>query len=61
MDTYDIPRQCARTIASMVEDRVFKMGINIVPASLIKLLMLSDAAQILNAQEHLQAGCAGSS
>ncbi len=60
IEAYDIPRHCARTIASMVEDRVFKMGINIVPASLIKLLMLNDAAQVLHAQDHLQAGCTGS-
>jgi hypothetical protein len=51
---YGLPRQTARTIASMVEEKVFNIGSSIVPAGLIKQLVLSDAAAILNAQRQLQ-------
>jgi hypothetical protein len=51
---YDVCRQTARMIASMVEERVFSMGITLVPASLIKQLVLGDAAAVLQAQRQLQ-------
>ncbi len=51
---YGLPRQTARTIASMVEEKVFNMGISLVPAGVVKQLVLSDAAAILNAQRQLQ-------
>ena len=51
---YGLPRQTARTIASMVEEKVFNMGISLVPAGLVRQLVLSDAAAILNAQKQLQ-------
>ena len=51
---YDVCRQTARMIASMVEERVFSMGITLVPASLIKQLVLGDAAAVLRAQRQLQ-------
>jgi transcriptional regulator NrdR family protein len=51
---YNVPRQTARTIASMVEEKIFNMGLNLVPASLVKQLVLSDAAAILRAQRQLQ-------
>ena len=51
---YDVSRQTARTIASMVEERIFSMGLTLVPASLIKQLVLGDAAAILHAQRQLQ-------
>jgi hypothetical protein len=54
MTDYDMSRQSARAIATIVEERVFNVGINLVPASLIKVLVLSDAAMVLRAQEHLQ-------
>ncbi|RKY23998.1 MAG: hypothetical protein DRP62_04750 [Planctomycetota bacterium] len=47
-------RQTARMIASMVEEKVFSMGITLVPASLIKQLVLGDAASVLRAQRQLQ-------
>ena len=47
-------RQTARTIASMVEEKIFSMGITLVPASLIKQLVLGDAAAVLRAQQQLQ-------
>lgn len=54
MADYQVSKQTARTIASMVEERVFNMGITVVPASLIKQLVLGDTAAILQAQRQLQ-------
>jgi 4-hydroxy-3-methylbut-2-en-1-yl diphosphate synthase IspG/GcpE len=51
---YRLDHQSARMIASMVEEKIFGMGISIVPASLVKQLVLADAAVILNAQQQLQ-------
>ena len=47
-------RQTARTIASMVEEKIFNMGLTLVPASLIKQLVLGDTAAVLRAQRQLQ-------
>jgi hypothetical protein len=49
-----ICRQSARTIAAMVEEKVFKVGMTLVPTSLIKQLVLSDTAIVLQAQRQLQ-------
>jgi transcriptional regulator NrdR family protein len=49
-----LSRQTARTIASMVEEKIFNMGITLVPASLIKQLVLSDTAAVLRAHRQLQ-------
>jgi hypothetical protein len=51
---YDVPRQIARAIASMVEEKIFSMGLTLVPAGLIKQLVLGDAAALLRAQRQLQ-------
>jgi transcriptional regulator NrdR family protein len=51
---HGIPQQTARTIASMVEEKIFRMGVTLVPASLVKQIVLGDAAAILRAQEQLQ-------
>lgn len=51
---HGVPRKTARAIASMVEERIFKMGITLVPASLIKQLVLGDTAAVLRAQRQLQ-------
>ena len=51
---YGISSQTARTIASLVEEKIFNMGINLVPVSLIKQLVLSDTAAVLRAQQQLQ-------
>lgn len=51
---HGIPKQTARAIASMVEEKVFRMGMTVVPASLVKQLVLGDAAAFLRAQEQLQ-------
>jgi transcriptional regulator NrdR family protein len=52
---HNINRQTARTIASMVEEKIFSMGLTVVPVSLIKQLVMADAAAILRAQQPLQA------
>ena len=52
---HNVDRQTARTIASMVENKIFSMDLNIVPASLVKQLVLSDTAVLLHAQRQLQA------
>lgn len=51
---HGVSRQTARMVASMVEEKIFNMGIAVVPASLIKQLVLSDAAAVLRAQRQLQ-------
>jgi len=51
---YGLCRQTARTIASMVEEKIFNMGITVVSAGLIKQLVLGDAAAVLRAQRQLQ-------
>lgn len=54
MSKYDIYHQTARMIASMVEEKVLNMGGNLIPASLVKQLVLSDTAAVLRAQRQLQ-------
>ena len=52
--THKLCRQTARLIAAMVEEKVFNMGITLVPSSLIRQLVLGDAATVLRAQRDLQ-------
>lgn len=54
IEKHDVPPHTARTIASMVEEKVFNMGISVVPASLIKQLVLGDTAAMLHAEKQLQ-------
>ncbi|MBN2137814.1 MAG: hypothetical protein JW720_08405 [Sedimentisphaerales bacterium] len=51
---HGIGHQTSRVIASMVEEKVFRMGITQISASLIKQLVLGDTAAVLRAQEQLQ-------
>jgi hypothetical protein len=51
---YDLRTSTARMIASMVEEKIFNMGINLVPSSLIKQLVLGDTAAVLRAEKQLQ-------
>ena len=51
---HGVGRKTARTIASMVEQKIFSMGITLVPASLVKQLVLGDAAAVLRAEHQLQ-------
>lgn len=50
MTEYGLPRQTARTVASIVEERVFSLGMTTIPSSLIKQIVLRDAAFVLHAQ-----------
>jgi transcriptional regulator NrdR family protein len=50
-----IPPQMARAVASTVEERIFNMGMMQVPRSLVKQLVLGEAAAMLQAQQELQA------
>jgi hypothetical protein len=47
-------RQTARMIASMVEEKIFSMGVTLVSTGLIKQLILGDTASVLRAQRQLQ-------
>jgi hypothetical protein len=51
---YKVCRHTARTIASMVEEKIFSMGITRVPGSLIRQLVLGDTAALLHAEQQLQ-------
>jgi len=51
---HNLCRQTARMIASMVEEKIFNMGITQLPASLVKQLVLGDAAAVLRAERQLQ-------
>jgi transcriptional regulator NrdR family protein len=55
INRHGIGRQTARTIAAMVEEKVFNIGMTLVPSSLIKQLVLGDTATVLRAQQQLQA------
>jgi hypothetical protein len=54
VEKYNICRNTARTIASMVEEKVFNMGLTRVPGSLVRQLVLGDAAAVLHAEQQLQ-------
>jgi hypothetical protein len=51
---HNLPRPVARTIASMVEEKVFNMGLSLVPHGLIQQLVLNDASAVIQAQQQLQ-------
>ena len=51
---YNIDRQTARAVASMVEEKILNMHIMLVPTSLIKQVVLNDAAAMLRAGRQLQ-------
>jgi transcriptional regulator NrdR family protein len=53
LQDYEVERQTARTIASLVEEKIFSMNITSVPAGLLKQLMLSQAATVLHAHQQL--------
>ncbi len=51
---FGVRRQTARTVASIVEERIFRMEVTIIPLSLIKQLVLGEAASMLRAERELQ-------
>jgi len=52
---HNLAVQTARMIASMVEEKVLNMGINRISCSLVKQIVLADAAAVLRAEEQLKA------
>jgi transcriptional regulator NrdR family protein len=52
---YNIDRRIARTIASMVEEKILNLGITFVPVGLIKQLVIRDTAAVLHAEQQLAA------
>jgi len=51
---FHLRRQIARVIASMVEERVFRLEMTTVPRSLVKQLVLGETAAVLHAEQELQ-------
>jgi len=51
---HNVCGQTARMIASIVEERIFSIGFTLIPVSLIKQLVLGDAAVVLRAEQQLQ-------
>ena len=48
---HHLPREVARAVAGMVEEKVLRIGLTIVPSDLIRLLTLNETALVLRAQE----------
>jgi len=53
-DKSGLAYQTARVVASMVEERIFNLGMSTVPQSLVKQLVLGETAAMLRAQRELQ-------
>lgn len=53
-EKHNLYRQTARTVASMVEEKIFNMGLTRVPVSLIKQIVLGDTAAVLQAEQQFQ-------
>lgn len=54
VDEYELCRHTARTIASMVEEKIFSMQTTRVSVSLVKQLVLHDTAIVMRASQQLQ-------
>jgi hypothetical protein len=54
---HGLHRQTARTVASMVEEKVFNLGLPVIPAGLVKQLVLNDAAAVIRVQNQMQTAC----
>lgn len=53
-ERFGMPRRTARAVASGVEEKVFRMEMTMVPLSLIKQLVLGEAAALLHAERELK-------
>jgi len=53
INDYGLDKQTARTIASMVEEKILAMKITLMPTSLIKQLLLNVTASLLRAHNQL--------
>jgi len=54
VEGHGIGQPTARVIASMVEEKIFNMGMTSVPSSLLKQLVLGETATILQAERQFQ-------
>jgi hypothetical protein len=54
VNKHRLHRQTARAVASMVEEKVFNLGLPVISAGLVKQLVLSDTAAVIRAQNQLQ-------
>ena len=54
ISNHSLDRHTARTIAGMVEEKVFSLELTCVPASLVRQLVLNDTSSVLKAQQQLQ-------
>jgi len=54
VEKHNLSKKTARTIASIVEEKLFSMKLQIIPTGLIKQLMLSETAAVLRAEKQLQ-------
>lgn len=52
-EKYGFDRQSSRAVAAMVEEKIFSMGLTVVPASLVKQLVLHDAGVVMRANKEL--------
>jgi hypothetical protein len=52
-DESGLSPQIARAVAAMVEERVFNMGMTVIPRSLVRQLVLGEAATALRAEHEL--------
>ncbi|MHC4114831.1 MAG: ATP cone domain-containing protein [Planctomycetota bacterium] len=50
---HKFPRQTARAVASMVEEKILSTGLTLVSVSLIKQLVWADAAAVMQAEKQL--------
>ena len=50
---HQLPRQIARAVAGMVEEKVLRIGLTVVPSDLVRVLMLNDTAMMMRAQDCL--------
>ena len=53
-ERFGVPHQTARVVASCVEEKVFRMDMAMVPLSLIKQIVLGEAAALLRAERELR-------
>jgi len=61
IDRLGLPRHTARAVASSVEERILRLEMTTIPLSLIKQLVLGEAAALLRAEKELQTAAASQS
>lgn len=54
IEKHNLSVQTARTVASLVEEKIFNIGVRVVSTGLVKQLVLSETAAVLKAETNLQ-------